>query len=689
MMRVLSCITAEHDDWIVLLAALVCIAGSWTTIRLFLRTNSTAGLQKSGWHFLTAVGAGSATWCTHFIAMLAYEPGAPVSFDPVLTIVSLLVAIGASALGFLVATSRFGRFMPAIGGALVGLAIAAMHYTGMVAYHIEGLITWNPAYLAASVILAALLTGTSLQVALMHGGQSGKYLAAAVLVGAIVSLHFTGMAAIGVTPLATTGEHTDPAALQAMALAVAAVGLLIVGTGVASYLIDDQSRLESFQRLRHLALNDMLTELPNRISFNEHLDHEIDQAGATGTRLALLCIDLDRFKEINDVRGHSAGDKTLQILAARMSALLRPGEFVARLGGDEFAAVKRVAGQTDLVDFAARLEAALGEPFQIDGTELSAGASIGVAVYPDDAKDKEALTNGADLAMYRAKADPIKSVCFYEQAMDEAARSRRHLASDLRKALEQGELDLHYQVQTAVATGTPIGFEALLRWRHPQRGAISPVEFIPLAEKNGLIQSIGEWALRSACAEAAGWDSQYKVAVNISPVQFVDADLPRLVHQVLVETGLPARRLELEITETAIFADKNRALHMLRRIKSLGVSIAIDDFGTGYSSFETLRAFPFDKIKLDRSFMSEVEASPQARAIIRAILALGRSLDIPVLAEGVETRNQLAFLRAEGCDEAQGFLLGRPIPREALIAAKGRALPAAAPRLPLVGGLQA
>jgi EAL domain-containing protein (putative c-di-GMP-specific phosphodiesterase class I) len=246
--------------------------------------------------------------------------------------------------------------------------------------------------------------------------------------------------------------------------------------------------------------------------------------------------------------------------------------------------------------------------------------------------------------------------------MDEAVRANRTLANDLRDAVENGQLDLHYQVQTSVSTGDIRGYEALLRWKHPTRGNISPAEFIPLAEENGLILPLGEWVLRTACAKAVSWDHPYKVAVNLSPVQFAHADLPKLVHEILLETGLKPSRLELEITETTIIADKIRTLNILRRIKALGVTIAIDDFGTGYSSLETLRAFPFDKIKLDRSFMSEVETSPQAKAIIRAVLALGQSLHIPVLAEGVETHSQLSILRAEGCNEAQGFLLGRPAP---------------------------
>ena len=662
MMRVISCVAMEHNLWLVLVAAVVCSAGSWATIRLFLRAHEATGLQQIGWHFLTAVCAGSSIWCTHFVAMLAYDPGAPITFDPVLTIASLFIAIAGTAAGFIAASGHAPRVAPIVGGIIVGLAISGMHYTGMAAYHVDGLVEWGMNYLVASILLAVVFSCLAINVALNDRILGHKYLAAAILVLAIVSLHFTAMAALQVTPMAMRGDYTDPAALHAMALGVAAVGMMVVGTGLASYLIDDRTRSDAFRRLHHLAMNDALTGLPNRANFNDYLDREIDRAKVLGCKVAIVGIDLDRFKEINDLWGHGAGDLALKTLAGRMSALLQEGEFVARLGGDEFAGIKRMKGQSDLVDFVSRLETALSAPVRIADFETATGASLGVAIYPNDAHNRETLVNNADLAMYRAKANVTQAVCFYEQAMDEAVRANRTLANDLRDAVENGQLDLHYQVQTSVPTGDIRGYEALLRWKHPTRGNIPPLEFIPLAEENGLILPVGEWVLRTACREAASWEHPYKVAVNLSPVQFAHADLPKLIHEILLETGLRPSRLELEITESTIIADKNRTLNVLRRIKALGVTIAIDDFGTGYSSLETLRAFPFDKIKLDRSFMSEVETSPQAKAIIRAVLALGQSLDIPVLAEGVETPNQLSILRAEGCNEAQGFLLGRPAP---------------------------
>jgi predicted signal transduction protein with EAL and GGDEF domain len=337
-------------------------------------------------------------------------------------------------------------------------------------------------------------------------------------------------------------------------------------------------------------------------------------------------------------------------------------EFVARLGGDEFVALTQFTDRDQLTAFAERLDAELKAPLRIGNSDARVGASIGVAVFPEDAQDSEMLSGNADLAMYRAKSQNAPGPCYYDAELDQAVRDRRELAGDLREAIQRNELHVHYQVQAKAATGEVIGYEALLRWNHPKFGEIPPSSFIPIAEENGLILKLGEWVLRRACFDAAQWDHQWKVAVNVSPLQLAHVELPELVHEVMLESGLPPKRLEIELTETAIMADRARALHVLRQIKALGVGIALDDFGTGYSSLETLRVFPFDKIKLDRFFAAELECSPQSTAIIRAVLALGKSLCIPVLAEGVETQEQLDILLREGCDEIQGFLIGRPRP---------------------------
>jgi diguanylate cyclase (GGDEF)-like protein len=651
-MRVISSIIAGHNLWLVCLAAVVCIAGSTVTVRLLERAMRTEGLQRSGWLFQAASAGGSSVWCTHFVAILAYQPGTPVTFDPILTVASLAIAILGLVLAFAIAAATRGALTAVASGTLAGLTISLMHYVGMAAYHVSGIVASNGAYVAASVVLSVVLSVTALTAIMQTERAYAAPIAMFAFVLAILSQHFTGMAAISIIPLASAA--TNAAVFEAMAVATAGVALFIVGTGVASQMIDSRARSENNRRLHHMALNDPLTGLPNRTSFSERLDRELARAEKEGHELAVIGIDLNRFKEINDFRGHSAGDQALKIIAGRLTECVEGGEFVARIGGDEFAALKDFRDEDVLLDFLGKLEVALFEPLEIDDFRASAGASIGVAVYPHDGITAETLIGNSDLAMYRAKSELNTAVCFYESRLDEIARERQALARELRRALELQQFDLHFQVQISVTHATICGYEVLLRWYHPERGLIPPLD-------------IGEWVLREACRRAAGWQIPHRIAVNLSPVQFGQPELPRLVHEILMETGLPAARLELEITESTIIADKPRALHILRQIKALGVTVALDDFGTGYSSLDTLRSFPFDKIKLDRLFMNEVETNPQTRAIVRAVLALGKSLDVPILAEGVETDNQLELLRREGCDEAQGFLLGRPGPHEEIL----------------------
>lgn len=426
---------------------------------------------------------------------------------------------------------------------------------------------------------------------------------------------------------------------------------------------DLREKIESDARIHFLAHYDALTCLPNRVAFMEHLDEAIARSEQRGDAFAVLALDLDRFKEVNDVFGHGMGDVVLTQVAARMRGVLRDDEFLARVGGDEFVAIKLGTLQLQSTTaFCDRLIKAATDKMEIEGNVIQLGMSVGVAVFPKDGQTASDLMANADLAMYRAKDSISSGACFFSAEMDEHVRLRRSLAHDLREAIGRGELELFYQVQTSLSTSAVVGYEVLLRWKHPERGYIPPSQFIPIAEDTGLILQIGEWVLENACRDAASWPEPYRLAVNVSGVQFSQGDMPGVVHAALLRSGLAPHRLELEITETVLISDLNRALAILRRLKALGVSIAMDDFGTGYSSLSTLKAFPFDKIKIDRSFIEQVDTQAQARSIIRAILALGRSLEIPVLAEGVETSGHLEFLREEGCDEAQGYLLGRPRP---------------------------
>jgi diguanylate cyclase (GGDEF)-like protein/PAS domain S-box-containing protein len=422
---------------------------------------------------------------------------------------------------------------------------------------------------------------------------------------------------------------------------------------------DLQARKEAEQHIHYLAHHDALTSLPNRSYFNARVDQEIASLSG-GESLAVLCLDLDRFKEVNDLFGHAAGDTVLQTVASRVTAVLGERQIMARLGGDEFAILMPGVRNPEAAGrFAETILEALRETSDTPETN-SISTSIGIAICPDDATDRESLLSHADTALYRAKTDGRNTYRFFEAAMGAAVRERRMLEHDLRMAIARNELRLVYQPQKGAHDGVMTGFEALLRWKHPARGEISPAVFIPIAEESGTILEIGDWVLKTACREAATWEQPLTVAVNVSAVQLYNPDFVQQLHQTLLDTGLSPRRLEIEITETALVRDFNRALTTLRLIKALGVRIAMDDFGTGYSSLSNLRAFPFDKIKIDGSFIKSVNSNEQAATIVRAVLGLGRGLGLPVLAEGVETADELQFLRDELCDEVQGYLLGRP-----------------------------
>jgi diguanylate cyclase (GGDEF)-like protein/PAS domain S-box-containing protein len=454
--------------------------------------------------------------------------------------------------------------------------------------------------------------------------------------------------------------------------------------GATQYLLslseDVTDRARAEQQIAHMARHDTLTDLPNRAAFNEQLAAAFKQpAGGT---FAVLCVDLDRFKEVNDVFGHSVGDALLCEVGRRMQAVTN-GAFLARLGGDEFTVILSEGAQPAAAEAVAeRLLATVASEIEIGPQHLRIGMSIGVAVYPADGKDPMTLLANADAALYRAKAEGRGSIRFFAAEMDERLRERRALQHELRSAIDHGEIALYYQPQAAIG-GTILGFEALVRWHHPTRGMIPPGTFIPLAEESGLIVALGEWILREACREAASWPRPLQIAVNLSPIQFRHGNLPALVHEVLLQSGLAPHRLELEVTEGVLIGDFSRAQSILRRLKSLGVRIAMDDFGTGYSSLSYLQAFPFDKIKIDRTFIANLATNEHSAAIVRAVIGLGRGLSLPVVAEGVETGEQLAFLKRELCDEVQGYFVGRPAPIENYAEMVGRA---ATPKLKVVAG---
>ncbi|HVI11390.1 MAG TPA: EAL domain-containing protein [Pseudolabrys sp.] len=415
------------------------------------------------------------------------------------------------------------------------------------------------------------------------------------------------------------------------------------------------------QRILQMAHHDKLTGLPNRAAFNEYFAATLERSATSGEQFAILSVDLDRFKEANDVYGHSVGDALLRQVARRLQEAAR-GTFLARVGGDEFAVVVSAGPQpAAAATLAERLLAAFADEFEIEDQRIQISLTIGGAVYPTDGADAKTLMVNVDAALYRAKSEMRGVVVFFEPEMSARLRERHALQQDLRSAIARGELLLHYQPQVRM-TGEMIGFEVLARWQCPKRGMVSPGTFIPMAEENGLIIPLGEWVLRAACCEAASWPRPLTIAVNISPIQFHHGDLPRLVHSILLETGLAPSRLELEITEGVFINDFSHGVSILRRLKSLGVQIALDDFGTGYSSLSYVHSFPFDKIKIDQTFIGDLRHSRHSMAIVRAVIGLGHSLNMPVLAEGVETQAQRGVLMKEGCDEAQGYFFGRPLP---------------------------
>ncbi len=427
-------------------------------------------------------------------------------------------------------------------------------------------------------------------------------------------------------------------------------------------MVDDRTlRKRAEAQIARLVHHDLLTNLPNRAAFTACIDATIETAAKDNRSFALMCLDFDRFKEVNDVYGHAAGDEFLRQVSKRLQSAVG-GAFIARLGGDEFVVIATDGDQPAAAeDMADRMLAAVNQETIIDGQSVRVGLSIGIAIFPVDGKDTTTLIGNADAALDRAKAEGRGTFRFFEADMDQRLRERRAIQQELRTAVERNELRLYYQPQARIG-GEIIGFEALVRWQHPQRGLVPPGTFIPLAEESGFIVPMGEWIMREACRQAASWPNPLQVAINLSPVQFRHGDLPGLVHSVLLETGLPPSRLELEITEGVLIDDFSHAVSVLRRLKTLGVRIAMDDFGTGYSSLSYLQAFPFDKIKIDRAFISNVERNQQSATIIRAVIGLARGLQLPVLAEGVETKEQLAFLAKESCDEVQGYLIGRPLP---------------------------
>ncbi|MBR0741279.1 EAL domain-containing protein [Bradyrhizobium liaoningense] len=782
MYQVLFCLTDEHDWRLVALGGAVCLLASAAAISLFQRARATHGPGRLSWIALDAAVSGCGIWATHFIAMLAYGPGGAGAYNIPVTILSLILAISVTFVGLSIAVSSSRPLWIILGGAVVGMGVAAMHYTGMAALEMPARVHWITSTVVASVLFGIVFAASALFVAARRDDLSHALTATTLLTVAIVAHHFTAMGAVLLTPdptLAISGLSIPPASLSFLtasaAVAIIAIALvaalldrrakgelgrqqivldsalenmsqglcmfdadgkiilfneryaamlrrtdiLLTGRLLVDVLREEQAKgqwqgdadeffarlvadaregrtttdvvnrfgrsirvvnqpmqgggwvatfeditewLEAQAKISHMARHDALTSLPNRVLFHEQLEQGLRRT-RSGDQLAVLCLDLDHFKDINDSLGHPIGDALLKEVGRRLKATVAEHDTVARLGGDEFAVVQiGRSEETAARSLAGRLVEVVSAPYEIDDHQIVIGVSIGISLSPQDGNNPDELLKNADLALYRAKADGRGTYRFFETGMDARAQARRLLEMDLRAALQRDEFEAYYQPIRDVASGRVVAFEALLRWNHPQRGLIAPINFIPVAEETGLIVQLGEFVLRCACTDAATWPDDVDVAVNLSPVQFKSPNLIVSVTEALAVSGLDARRLELEITESVLLQNSEATLTTLHELRAMGVRISLDDFGTGYSSLSYLRSFPFDKIKIDRSFVSELATREDSMAIIRAVTGLGRSLGIVTTAEGVENDAQLELLRREGCTQAQGYLFSKPRP---------------------------
>ncbi len=573
----------------------------------------------------------------------------------------------------------------------MGAGVAAMHYTGMAAMRMSPGIRYDPVLFGLSVVIAVLASGAALWIAFRLRRQSRRVRAmragAAVVMGlAIVGMHYTGMAAAGFPPGSFCGAARGGVSVEWLALVIIVVTLAVLAMALVISVLDLRmeartavlatSLAKANKELAYLALHDSLTKLSNRLLLEDRLEQAIRSAGRNRGSFALMFLDLDGFKAANDVYGHHAGDLLLADVARRIVACVRLQDTVARVGGDEFVVLAGVGEPADAGTLADALLAAAREPFLVDGHALRVSTSIGIALYPGDGASQHDLLTNADAAMYHAKGTGRDTYCFFEASMNANVHKQLQLVQDLRQALERRELVLHYQPKFSAPDGPVVGVEALVRWQHPSRGLVPPDAFIPLAEKTGLIVPLGAWVLDEACRQMAQWRREgrtsWSIAVNLSAVQFAHAALVDTVRDTLARHALEPPCLTLEITESTAMRDADASLRILQQLHAMGVRISIDDFGTGYSSLLYLKRLPASELKIDRGFVRDLAHDTEDSAIVSAVVALGQTLNLCIVAEGVETEVQQAFLTRLGCHALQGNLLGRPMTAQALAEAVGQ-----------------
>ncbi|MDR5733685.1 EAL domain-containing protein [Caballeronia sp. LZ025] len=677
-----------YNPLLVVCSLLVAMLAAYTALDMAGRIALAEGRAARYWMIGGACAMGLGIWSMHFIGMLAFNLPIALGYDPAITLLSLLIAIAASMFAlWLVGQKTLPSSRLIVGALLMGPAIAGMHYTGMAAMRMRPGIEYEPALVVLSVTIAIVASGAALWIAFRLREASGRLflrgIASLVMGVAIVGMHYTGMAAAHFPLGSVCDAARDGADPAWLALVVILVTLAVIAIALIISVLDLRmeartavlaaSLAEANKELAFLALHDSLTGLPNRVLLEDRLEQLVRGARHTKGRFTLMFMDLDSFKAVNDALGHRVGDKLLVDVSRRLRDALRSHDTIARVGGDEFVLLSDVGDETGAAAVAQALARAIEAPFQVEGHDVRISLSIGIAIYPDNGADQEELLSNADAAMYHAKALGSGSCCFLEPSMQADVYEQMQLAHELRSALTAGEMVLHFQPKFAALSGVAVGAEALLRWNHPVRGLLSPDRFIALAEKTGAIVPIGMWVLDESCRQLKLWHCaghvDWSIAVNLSPLQFIDDGLVQAVQDVLRRHDLPAHSLILEVTESTAMRDVDVSLAVLQQLRHTGVQIAIDDFGTGYSSLLYLKRLPATELKIDRGFVGQLSHGTEDAAIVSAVVALGRTLNLRIVAEGVETRQQRKHLTEVGCDILQGYLLGRPMPANLFVEA--------------------
>ncbi|MFJ4445334.1 putative bifunctional diguanylate cyclase/phosphodiesterase [Pseudomonas sp. NPDC089422] len=677
-------LTGSYSSALVLISLCVAILASYTALDLTGRIATAKGRAVHLWMGGGALAMGIGVWSMHFIGMLAFSLPIALGYDIGLTALSLVIAVLSSGFAlWLVSQPSLPRTQLAFGALIMGSGIACMHYTGMAALRMLPGIDYDPTLFGASLAIAVGASAAALWIA-FRLRQHTPYvrqvrgLAAMVMGVAIVGMHYTGMAAANFPEGSYCGALMSGLQGDGLVYLVLITTLAVLAVALLTSVLD--ARLEARtaalahsltlanQELTQLALHDTLTGLPNRTLLSDRIDQAIGKVAEQGGCFALMFIDLDGFKPVNDAFGHHVGDLLLKAVAARLRGHLHSQDTLARIGGDEFVLLVELQEPEDAMDVAVKQVNLVSRAFRVAEHDLQLTASLGIVLYPGNGQDQLELLRNADAAMYHAKSAGKNGYSFFDVSMNSNARQQLQLLQDLRAALEQGQFRLHYQPKFDAQACTPIGAEALLRWEHPQHGLMLPDRFIGLAEKTGLIIPIGEWVLVEACRQMRQWLEQghgdWRMAVNLSAIQFCHVGLVDSVARALKENGLPANRLTLEITETTAMHDADASLTVLQRLSDMGVDLSIDDFGTGYSSLMYLKRLPANELKIDRGFVRDLEQDSDDAAIVSAIVALGQALGLRIVAEGVETNRQQDFLTRLGCDSLQGYLLGQPVPAE-------------------------